>query len=459
MRPLHEELQLLARAIEGDTFHFVVVQWHHRTLIARAEAYLRQVYPERPILVLKVAGHTYSSLMQKMYDHGRGIIFMEDFENLLQDPDLYVAFNQRRGRFARMPITIVAFLPPGSEYIEQCSSRLADWWSVLTILIELWPENKADIRSRMLPIEEEFSTLGGLTPEERQQAIQQIEYRLADVAPAPENAGLIHQLYRQLLTIAKTSALYEKGRTTAQAWLNSASVLKTRETQPKVYAEILDRAAYFERMLGNYPEALRLEQQALQIALETLRPDDDFTAELRSNLATVYQDLGDYTRARELLEASLASALKHFGPDHPEVAARQSNLAAVYRDLGDYARAQELLEASLASALKHFGADHPHAAVLQSNLATVYQDLGDYARARELLEASLASDLKHFSTEHPEVATRLNNLAHVYWGMGDKEQARTLFRRALEIRRKFLGEEHPYTRDIKKSLDSIQASP
>ncbi len=457
MRPLHEELQLLSRAIEGDTFHFVVVQWHHRSLIAQAEAYLRQVYPERPTLMLKVADHTYHSLVETMYAHGRGIIFIEDFENLLQDPDLYVAFNQRRGRFTRMPVAVVAFLPPGNEYIEQCSRRLADWWSILTILIELQPEKRAPTEGQILTVEE-FSTLGGLTPEERHQAMQQIEHRLAGIALTPENAGLIHQLYRHLLTISKTSAFYEKGRAAAHVWLNSTSVLKTKETQPKVYAEILDWAAYFERMLGHYSEAMRLEEQALQIALETLGPDDDFTTELRSNLATVYQALGDYARARDLLEAALASDLKNFGADHPTVAVGQSNLAVVYQALGDYARARDLLEASLSSDLKNFGADHPTVAVRQSNLAMVYQALGDYARARDLLEAALASALKNFGAEHPNVATCLNNLAHVYLSMGDKVQARVLFQRALEIRRKFLGEEHPYTREIKKTLDSIQAS-
>ncbi len=93
--PLHEELELLAHAVEGDTFHFVVAQWRHFSLIQQAKDYLRQRFPERSALSLRVSGHTYDSLTEQIYRHGKGFVFVEDFENLLETPDLYVAFIER----------------------------------------------------------------------------------------------------------------------------------------------------------------------------------------------------------------------------------------------------------------------------------------------------------------------------------------------------------------------------
>ncbi|MEZ4984932.1 MAG: hypothetical protein R2795_07845 [Saprospiraceae bacterium] len=49
---LHEEISLLAHAIEGDTFHFAVVQWGHYAQIERVQSDLLQTFPERPALRL-----------------------------------------------------------------------------------------------------------------------------------------------------------------------------------------------------------------------------------------------------------------------------------------------------------------------------------------------------------------------------------------------------------------------
>lgn len=66
-RPLHEELQLLSNALEGDTFHFAVVQWGHFSLIQQAENWLRRQYPERPALSLRVKGLDYEPLIDHIY--------------------------------------------------------------------------------------------------------------------------------------------------------------------------------------------------------------------------------------------------------------------------------------------------------------------------------------------------------------------------------------------------------
>ena len=141
-----EELHLLARAVEGDIFHFVVVQWNYFTQIKLSESFLRGHFEDRAAISVKSAGNTYEGVMQKINSISGGFVFFEDFDFLLSNPDIYVSLNQRRGMLARKPLTIVAFLPPGAHYVRQCEKNLPDWWSVLSFRTELvFPESAKTI--------------------------------------------------------------------------------------------------------------------------------------------------------------------------------------------------------------------------------------------------------------------------------------------------------------------------
>ncbi|MEQ1747410.1 MAG: tetratricopeptide repeat protein, partial [Saprospiraceae bacterium] len=286
---LHEELELLSHAIEGDTFHFAVVQWHHFSLVKQAEEYLRQQFPERLALSLAVKGHTYDTFTEKIYEQGKGFIFIKDFEALLTDPDLYIAFNQRRGKFARMPVSIIGFIPPGEQYVEQCIRHLPDWWSVLTLLAELHAPSATIERPTTSWTEQPaVSTLGGTGQSERLEEIQNLQKRLAEIAIAPENAKLLDSLYRQLIEVCTTAGFYQMGLDAANKWLKAAFDLDYENAAPDVFSQVLDRLGVLE------------------------------------------QDLGHYARAARLLEKALEIDLQNFGKEHPNVAVRQSNLANVY---------------------------------------------------------------------------------------------------------------------------------
>ncbi|MCY7350306.1 MAG: tetratricopeptide repeat protein, partial [Cytophagaceae bacterium] len=360
-KTLPEELELLSRAVEGDTFHFVVVQWGHYSHIQRTKDHLRQQYPERPALSLRAKGQTYEGLMEPIYQQGGGFVFFDDFEHLLDNPDLCVAFNQRRGKLARLPLSVVCFIPPGARYVELCIRRLPDWWSVLTFLLELTDDvaenNGSGLKSHQFQEIINSSTLGGPQQQERVDEIQRLQKRLSEISVESQNAKLLDALFSSLLELCRTAGLYQLGLAAANEWLKIAFGLEYEKTAPATYSTILDRIGTFEKYLGHFDRAARLLETALAANLKHYGPDHPTVAISQSNLATVYQSLGDYVRARDLLETALASALKHYGPDHPAVAVRQSNLANVYQDLGDYVRARDLLETALAANLKHYGPD------------------------------------------------------------------------------------------------------
>jgi len=498
-KPLYEELSYLAHAVEGETFHFIVVQWTHFSLIQKTKDYLLQQFPERSACSIHLKGTSYEPLISQILDQAGGFIFLDDFERLVDDPDLRVAFNQRRGKLARLPLTIVAFIPSGEKYVTKLIKTIPDWWSVLTFFTTLENKEEQINLSRTVFNEPQNTyTLGGKQQENRLAEIHRLKTRIADTAPKPENAALINQLYRQVLEICETAGLYQIGLETVNEWLKIAFALDYEKIDSITFSFLLDRIGTFEQYLGHYDRAISLMEKALELDLTNFGPDHSNVAVRQSNLAIVYRNLGQYERARDLLESALASNLKIFGPDHqsvansqsnlanvyrnlgqyeqgrdllevalasdlknfgpddPSVAARQSNLAAVYFDLGQKEHARNLLEAALATNLKIFGPDHPKVATVQSNLAVVYGNLGQYERARDLLEATLESDLKNFGPNHPSIATRYNNLAHVYARMNESSKALEGFEKALTILKHNFGENHPYVGILLKSIVALK---
>lgn len=418
-KPLSEELEYLANAVEGDTFHFVVAQWNHFSAVQRTKDYLCQHFPERSSLSLTVKDETYESLIERICQQQSGFVFLDDFENLLDEknkPGIAVGFNQRRGKVARLPLTIVAFIPPGERFVELCMKQLPDWWSVLTFLATLeLPPSAENAKPPFAAFQDRapVSTLGGGNQPERLAEINRLQDRIAAIEIKPENAKLLDELHAQALQLCDTAGLYQLGLDTANDWLRIALSLDYEQVAPGAYSQVLDQLGTFEQHLGHYDRAARLLGRALELDL------------------------------------------KNFGPEHPAVAARQSNLGEIYRNLGEYARARDLLEAALASDLKNFDMVHPDVAASQSNLANVYLNLGEYARARDLLEAALASYLKNFGAEHPNVAVSRVNLGAVFSQTGEKDEAKQQFEEAYRVFLKTLGAEHPETKKAKAWLDAL----
>ncbi|MFN0036926.1 MAG: hypothetical protein ACKVUS_17865, partial [Saprospiraceae bacterium] len=249
-KPLHEELQLLSHAVEGDTFHFVVVQWAHYSLIQKTKDYLRQQFPEHTACAIHVKGTGYEPLMAQMFAQAKGFVFLDDFENLLTDPDLYVAFNQRRGKVARFPLSVVAFIPPGGRFVTQLAKAIPDWWSVLTFFATL-ENTESQIGQQHSTFQEtnNISTLGGPQQEDRLAEIMRLKKRIAEIETQLENAPLLNQLYHQILEICETAGLYQMGLETANEWLKVAFALDYENGDSGTFSHLLDRIGIFEQYL------------------------------------------------------------------------------------------------------------------------------------------------------------------------------------------------------------------
>ncbi len=438
-----EELKLLTRALrQPELFRFIILQYNHHGVIGTVEETLHKQFPERPLLRLRISDEDYYSLIEKITGH-RGIIMVEDFDRLLDDPGLYIGFNQRRDKLSGLPVQLLCFLPPGQQHLRNCMEKIKDWWSIRNLLVFLESPPEAIHEHPALQEQRSISSLGGHEAKGKRQELARLTKRIKELetAPGTEATGLLHQLYPQALTILKDLGEYKKGLELSEKWLALASHSLSENSLD--YANILSEKATFLKYLAEFSEAKKLYKNALVIAQSS--DDEQKIAVYQNNLALVLQALGDYAGAKGLLEKALASDEKNFGPGHPTTAVSYSNLAMVLEALGDYAGAKELLEKTIISAEKNYGEEHPQTAIYYSNLALVLKDLGDYAGAKGLLEKALASDEKNFGPGHPTTAVSYSNLATVLKDLGDYAGAKGLLEKALASDEKNFGPGHPTT--------------
>ncbi|RME12785.1 MAG: tetratricopeptide repeat protein, partial [Bacteroidetes bacterium] len=282
------QLKLLFRAtVNPEEFRFILIQYNHFSLVGKVVQALKAKYPDRPMLRLKIADENYSSLIQKLTTH-EGLVMIEDFNRLLDDPDMYVGFNQRRDRISRLPIQLICFLPEGPRYIRDCMEKLRDWWSIRNLVLHLRTEVPSE-EKRTLEAPQEVSSLGGYNASEKKEELQRLLNRISELESTGEASELLDNLYSQALQILEDLGLYRQGLELAEKWLSKARQEGKTEVE---LANIYNWFGTFCQYLGEYQRAREFHQKALEIFEKNFGPDHPDTARSYSNLATVLQALG-----------------------------------------------------------------------------------------------------------------------------------------------------------------------
>jgi tetratricopeptide (TPR) repeat protein len=108
---------------------------------------------------------------------------------------------------------------------------------------------------------------------------------------------------------------------------------------------------------------------------------------LNSRLAVLYKQ-GKTEEAIKVAEEALQVAIKTFGEEHPYVSSSLNNIALLYINEGRYEKAEELYERSLVIAEAILGKDHPQLAGILENMVRCSEELGQTEKA-EMLQARL----------------------------------------------------------------------
>jgi len=209
---------------------------------------------------------------------------------------------------------------------------------------------------------------------------------------------------------------------------NVRRLLETdRDLPSQIRAQYLRELGGLYQSLGDYPAALRNEQQSLSITREIV--DRAGEAETLNNISQICKVRGDYETALKYLEKSL----KIFQEinDQTNQGVTLNNISRIYYVRGDYEMALKYLEESLT--IFHDIADLPKQGVTLNNISQIYKAQDNYGMALKCLEESLMISRK-VGNRVTEGAT-LNNIAVLYHAQGDFETALKYLGKALKIRR------------------------
>ena len=196
---------------------------------------------------------------------------------------------------------------------------------------------------------------------------------------------------------------------------------------------------------GKYPEAESLLSHTLEIERRVLGPEHPETLACMHDLALGYMYQGKYAQAEALDQQVLEIRRRVRGPEHPDTLASMNNLAGVYESQGKYAQAEVLKSQVLEIRRRVLGPEHPETLASMDGLALVYADQGKYARSEDLYQHSLEIKRRVLGPEHGDTLLCMYNLARVYWLEGKYAWSETLNKQTLEIERRVLGPEHPQT--------------
>ncbi|MBM2616615.1 tetratricopeptide repeat protein [Actinoplanes sp. LDG1-06] len=142
------------------------------------------------------------------------------------------------------------------------------------------------------------------------------------------------------------------------------------EARPDTLPSLVNHAAA-HLAAGRRAEALRMNQEALRLAENSLGQDHPSTLTIRNNLAASSSDPAE---AVALHEQNLRRRQRVLGPEHPDTLQSGHNLGVCYRENGQLEESAAMLRETLRGFEQTLGRGHPSTAKCRASLA---KTLGD----------------------------------------------------------------------------------
>jgi CHAT domain-containing protein len=247
--------------------------------------------------------------------------------------------------------------------------------------------------------------------------------------------------------VAGTSASYRvKIRPSSQSASPGHFEIRLAEVRSSTEADqLMNNARLLEAdfnrfsLAGNYVDARKSIEQALDISENTLGKEHPYVATLLYHLAIYYDDKQDSARSISCFERALAIRTKSLGEEHPLTIDAMQWLAYAYYHANENAKAQLLADRALQLSQKVLGPNHLLVARCLHILGYI---TGDRVKSEELLGQALIVAEKTVGPEDRFVATALNSLGILNTDKGDLERAESFLLRAKKIKDNSLGPEN-----------------
>ncbi|SHN38673.1 Tetratricopeptide repeat-containing protein [Cryptosporangium aurantiacum] len=193
---------------------------------------------------------------------------------------------------------------------------------------------------------------------------------------------------------------YQEAGVLAERMLNRLNALPEFGPDHTLTAGVVNTVAYARRALGNYTEALQLDQYRIDFCTRRgLRPE---LQRARSNLAVGLRATGNFRRAHEIDRALFEERRHELGEDHYLTVFSASNLARDLYGLGRYAEALRLQERSLPALRARLGLQHQQVMWANRTVAVCLRKTGRLLEALHHSDNHFRACTDEFGAEHAD---------------------------------------------------------
>ena len=195
---INNDLNLLAKALRADTFHFILIGHNHPDVYRDVAAWLRTNLPDRRIEELHVIGKRYREVSDALRNAGQDIVLIPDFDSIfLPDNDaLRIALNQRRDFLAHQKMNLLCFISP--DTFKLLPTKIPDLWSLRSLELDIAYDVKAELFTQKSGAGF-TSSLGGTSIAEKEAEIRRLRYQIRQTDP--NNSALLNELESQIVTL------------------------------------------------------------------------------------------------------------------------------------------------------------------------------------------------------------------------------------------------------------------
>jgi|GEM_PF-6598442 len=332
----------LLRAIKSNVFNFIIIQHDYYPITDNFQESLSTKFPEKKVIILDLEQATYREIIDGIKTVKNGIILLRNFQTILDNEELYVSLNQRRDTLAKQNVSILAFIPNTTQYLRKCAFNIPDLWAfnvlVLNYKISISKTktqtfiNKdgsfklktldsnffalenitlKTLNRNIFPLEsipvKDLSSIGGLTAESKEKALQNIREQIKKTVPIPSNYSLLLNYYKQTIQIAIDLDDIEQGLLLSNQLINLIN-----DNEPKSVKEMVSALSNRAKLFlidQNYQKAISDYKNAKKLIHKYNYKKNRYLLPLiHLNLSIVYSSQKKYKKAIEECKRALKKA-------------------------------------------------------------------------------------------------------------------------------------------------------
>ncbi|HEV2969668.1 MAG TPA: serine/threonine-protein kinase [Pirellulales bacterium] len=258
-----------------------------------------------------------------------------------------------------------------------------------------------------------------------------------------------------LLSTLRNPDPYRDGRTITIAEVLDRSSKKLQDKfadDPLTKAKLLAAIGQSYSGLGLFREAIPVNEQARDLAMAVLGPEDPIVLARMNEVAAAYFESGRYTESLPLFEELVKLSTAKIGPERHCTLEWMGNLALNYQRTGRLDDAIRLMEKTLKIQTAKLGPEHPDTLGSMNNLGNVLNEVGRSDEAIHLFEKLLGIRKAKRLPEDYDSAEAMHNLGNALNAVGRSDEAVPWLDESLKFMRSKFGPDDARTLIVMNTL-------